>query len=360
MTMRVLAKDFRRLCESGQINDAGKDLIVIGKSVVADITTPDDVGAGADDIVRTFTISTADVDREGDTISISGWEIGNFERGGAVLWSHASFDPPIATPVRTWVEGNALKSTARFTPKDLYPFGHMIGQMVAAGYSRSTSVGFRPLQWAENQERGGWYPTDFLKQELTEWSVVNVPANPEALADAKALGIDIAPMRDFASRCLDLGRSMGGLLEERDAMEQLYRVAGGEPKRIFDMNKDAQKDVPQPAAPQPDPPKEPTKAERLAELRAAAARAKDSTKQLAAACEDRLQELAGEVAVVVADLQEVAGDEDAAEAVRKCFGDSAVSEALEPDGGLVVSREDLPGFLRAVADPQGIELDSEE
>ena len=56
----------------------------------------------------------------------------------------------------------------------------------ADGFLSATSVGFRQLTWdfTEDEERGAddWWPgIVFHTQELVEFSIVTVPANPEAL-----------------------------------------------------------------------------------------------------------------------------------------------------------------------------------
>jgi len=198
MSTRLDVHGFKELLNSGVTPD--KDIVVC--HAIASQAKEDSYG-GESERVLTFTISTGDVDREGDTIAPDGWRLDNFNRGGSVLWSHLRSEPPIGRPLRTWVDGDALKSTAQFTSRDENPFGYMIYGLAKAGYSRSASVGFRALKYAENRERGGWYPTDFLEQELTEWSVVNVPANPNALQEARSLGVDVAPMQLWASRLLD-------------------------------------------------------------------------------------------------------------------------------------------------------------
>ena len=52
-----------------------------------------------------------------------------------------------------------------------------VARMVKAGYLTSTSVGFKPLQWTPNRDTGGRIFTDV---ELLEFSIVPVPANPQA------------------------------------------------------------------------------------------------------------------------------------------------------------------------------------
>ncbi|KPJ59097.1 MAG: hypothetical protein AMJ46_12585 [Latescibacteria bacterium DG_63] len=169
----------------------------------------------------TWVISTAAVDRDNDTIDPNGWQLNDFIKGGSVLWAHDRKAPPVAKPLATWVEDGQLKSRAQFTDQDENPFGYMTFKLAKGGYVRSSSVGFLPIQWRYNQERGE-YAVDFLKQILLEWSVLAVPSNPEALLEARSKGIDLAPMVSWAEMALD-GDS--GLLLPRETLEAVHKAA---------------------------------------------------------------------------------------------------------------------------------------
>jgi len=75
-----------------------------------------------------------------------------------------------------------------FNDKSFDAFGWSIGERVKAGVIRAGSVGFRALEIEipskEDAPNGGKDGTAliFRKQELLEFSICNVPANPFALA----------------------------------------------------------------------------------------------------------------------------------------------------------------------------------
>jgi len=174
-------------------------------------------------LIKTFTISTPTVDREGDRL-LPNWELNNFQKGGSVLWGHDSRTTPhhvIAAPMATWQEGDALKSRAKFTPAEINPTGFMVHQLIEFGALRSSSVGFLPKEWKiiDDTARYGY---DFEKLELLEWSVVPVPANPEALVDAKAHGIDVDPFVSWAEEVLDKGSDL--VVVEKDLLEAAWKV----------------------------------------------------------------------------------------------------------------------------------------
>jgi hypothetical protein len=185
---------------------------------------------GEDGLLLEMTISTADQDRDGDTISVRGWELEDYKKNPVVLWAHSHGDPPVGKSTRIWISNEKLRSQTRFTPHDLNPFGHMVGRLYEEGYMRATSVGFLPLEWEEARERAGdgpWFmPMDFKRQSLLEYSTVPVPSNPHALADAKAKGVvDLSPMVDWAEKVLDeAGEGEKGLWVPRKTVESIYSL----------------------------------------------------------------------------------------------------------------------------------------
>jgi HK97 family phage prohead protease len=147
-----------------------------------------------------FTISTASMDRDRDVISLDGWDFSNFAKNPVVLWAHNYRQLPVGRSSVPYRSGNKLKADVIFTPKGLDAFNDTVFSMYRLGFMRAVSVGFRPRKWNINEERRGY---DFIEQELLEFSAVPVPANPEALMDAKGAGIDIEPLRKWARMLLD-------------------------------------------------------------------------------------------------------------------------------------------------------------
>lgn len=166
-----------------------------------------------------FIISTASVDRDNDTISVDGWKTDNYRKNPVVLWAHDGRQPPVAKSLEEKVENLALKSTALFATKDLYPFGYMIGQMYAQKFLNAVSVGFDPIKYAWVEDKDRPWGIDYIEQHLLEYSCCPVPANPEALVDAKAAGIDMEPMVDWVVRVLD-----GSLFIPKEKAEQIYKT----------------------------------------------------------------------------------------------------------------------------------------
>ena len=161
----------------------------------------DEVKAEGEGRTIRFRITTDAVDRERDILSPAGWKLDNFLKNPTVLWAHDYRQPPIARAREIIATEHGLSSLAEFPPKGTYAFADTVYDLLKGGFLNATSVGFAPLKHAYNEERRG---VDYLEQELLEFSVVPVPANPEALVEARATGIDLQPMKQWAKAVLDL------------------------------------------------------------------------------------------------------------------------------------------------------------
>lgn len=147
-----------------------------------------------------FTITTSDVDRENDTIDASGWVLDNYLRNPVVLFAHDYRQPPVGVSRAVSHYDRGLKSVCEFVDPTKYAFAGTIAALVEMGALRATSVGFRTLEWTYDETRGG---INFLKQELLEYSIVPVPANPHCLIEARGAGVDVEPLREWAARTLE-------------------------------------------------------------------------------------------------------------------------------------------------------------
>lgn len=117
--------------------------------------------------------STQVVDRMGEVIDQSGWDLKNFKKNPILLWGHDHSEPAIGTAKGIKVVGEGKKAQLMFTPEfhDITPKAAAVKALYDAGILNSFSVGFQPIESDGNT---------YTKQELHEISAVNVPANPEA------------------------------------------------------------------------------------------------------------------------------------------------------------------------------------
>lgn len=185
-----------------------------------------------------FTISTASVDRMGDTIAVDGWKLDNFRKNPVVLWGHDSSSLPVARANKVWIEDGKLKAEAEFTPPGMTRFNDTVFDMLKAGFLNATSVGFVPLKYAFTDDPQRRFGIDFMEQELLEFSVVSIPANPEALIDAKSMGIDIEPLIDQYTAHL---AKLGLAVVSKERIERIERAATAQ--RIAESRRRRERDL---------------------------------------------------------------------------------------------------------------------
>jgi HK97 family phage prohead protease/HK97 family phage major capsid protein len=133
-----------------------------------------------------FTMSDGSVDRMGDAIEPNGWKLDNFRNNPVALFGH---NPGF--PIGKWSEVTIRDDKLIGRLSLINPVSDRMREIhaaVDAGVLRAVSVGFHSIkhQPLEGSKTGGYH---FLEQELVECSLVSVPANPNALATVKALGI---------------------------------------------------------------------------------------------------------------------------------------------------------------------------
>ena len=136
-----------------------------------------------------FILSDETVDRYGDVISSEGWKLTNFRKNPIALFGHRG-DSPIGTWRNIHVEDRALRGTLVLADEGTSPRIDEIRKLMNAGILRAVSVGFHAIKMEDRKDdEGHWLGWHFVEQELVETSLVSVPANPNALAVAKSLGI---------------------------------------------------------------------------------------------------------------------------------------------------------------------------
>jgi len=152
---------------------------------------------------KRFCFSDNAIDRMGDTIDADGWELADFNRNPVALWAHDSSQPPIGRASNVVVEGNRLMGDIEFASPETYAFADTIFRLLVDKFLNAVSVGFIPLEYSfvdNDPDRG--FGIDFKRQTLLEISVCPVPANPNALANARAKGIDTRPLIEMYERLL--------------------------------------------------------------------------------------------------------------------------------------------------------------
>jgi hypothetical protein len=172
-----------------------------------------------------FVISDATRDRCRSVLNPRGWSLENFNRNPVVGYQHTLWGdgrrPPSPDDVlgvgRAWLEGEVLVGSVTFDPADVNPLAEKVLRKLRLGSLRAASVGFIPLGEGHfglgEEGRGGPRETYYYAgQELVEFSIVNLPANPLALKRGPAA-------RDARLRAAvrALARELGGSAALGDA-----------------------------------------------------------------------------------------------------------------------------------------------
>jgi HK97 family phage prohead protease len=133
------------------------------------------------------------------------------------FFGHDVTAPPIGRMVNIFSDGMRLVGDVRFATAATYEFADTIFRLVRDGFLQAGSVGFLPLEFSYRDRPPG---VDFHRQELLEFSVVPVPANENALAQACAKGL--LGYRDAEK--LAAGKLYNGDAPDREA-DRVRRVA---------------------------------------------------------------------------------------------------------------------------------------
>lgn len=174
----------------------------VRKEVAGGITRGSDGEQGA----LLWTLSDASKDRYGDVVSVDGWNTAAYARNPVLLWAHDTEAPPVGRipDVFTEMKGDSGRLMGRmgegdWVPRDVQPFAWAVGQMVQLGFLNAVSVGFLPEEFTFNDD----WTMNFKAQELLEVSIVPVPANANALAEARSKGLWLPEIDTWLEKTID-------------------------------------------------------------------------------------------------------------------------------------------------------------
>lgn len=133
-----------------------------------------------------FIISDESVDRYNTIIKLDGWDLSNYEKNGIVAYQHITWssDPDVIIGQgRAWKEDGVLMGEVKLEPEGDNPLADKIAKKLRNGTLSATSVGFNPIEYSRGVKEHGEDPNViyFRKVDLLEWSIVNIPANPNAI-----------------------------------------------------------------------------------------------------------------------------------------------------------------------------------
>ena len=172
-----------------------------------------------------FILSTYTKDRHHTILNQESWSLENYRKNPVVAYQHnlsggmcsePNPDFIIGKSINIDIEGSgvdrSLVADAQFEPGDINPLAEKIFRKILFGSLSRSSVGFIEVgdgHYGDGEEGEGrlnetYY---FSGQELLEWSVVNIPSNP----DAGKRELDIRRMReDGYSALMYAYKELGG------------------------------------------------------------------------------------------------------------------------------------------------------
>ena len=142
-----------------------------------------------DERTITFVASDSTRDSAGTVLNQDNWDLTRFNSNGIIGYQHKVYggwddtDNPdnVIGKGHAYVEDGKLMGDITFEPKEINELAEKIYQKVLFGSLRAVSVGFLPIgkgRFGEGADAETYY---FAGQQLLEVSVVNIPANPNAL-----------------------------------------------------------------------------------------------------------------------------------------------------------------------------------
>lgn len=143
-------------------------------------------GTQSDEDPLEFVLSEESVDMMGDVIRADGWQLKNFKKNPIALMGHNHKDIlGVWTHVR--VEGKKLIGRLKLAEEGTSELIDTVRKLVEQRILKAVSVGFMPKEGEPRDKNDPWGGYEFTKSILYEVSLVAVPANPNALAIAKAI-----------------------------------------------------------------------------------------------------------------------------------------------------------------------------
>lgn len=145
-----------------------------------------------------FVLSTYTRDGHGTVLNQDGWSLDRYRKNPVVAYQHTLSGGFCTDPNPDYIIGKSLSielegegrekrlvAAVQFEPAEINPLAEKIFQKVLFGSLSRCSVGFVEVgrgKYGEKEEaKGGARETYYFSgQELVEWSIVNVPSNPDA------------------------------------------------------------------------------------------------------------------------------------------------------------------------------------
>lgn len=184
----LLQKFLRENTHSGKV-DAAVEIFKSALFQQSKITENEKTQAAGNNGIH-WIMSTFDTDRDFEKIDPCGWNLNKYIQNPVILWSHDYYIPAIGYAENVKAT-DVLEGDVVFNSREYDEFGWSIGQRVKNGSLRCGSVGFMvdEVEFLDGKDKE--CDLIYRKQELLEFSICCVPANPFARAGEKTLELPV-------------------------------------------------------------------------------------------------------------------------------------------------------------------------
>lgn len=129
-------------------------------------------------------ITTSAVDRHNENIETGGISYKDYMANPVVLYGHDYEGLPIGKTLKlTKQMGTQIKARFQLAIEE-YPFAATVYNMIKSGYLNAVSIGGIVREWSEDYR-------SIVKMDMVEFSIVPVPANPEALITSRSFEVAV-------------------------------------------------------------------------------------------------------------------------------------------------------------------------
>ena len=172
------------------------------------------------------TIAASEKVRQPPELDFEGLAFDNYLRNPVVMWAHDAIgrSPSGGLPIGRTLSlaqtgSGGIVADFEFLSED--PFAQRVKNAWDKGFLQAASVSWLPLETTPTSD-GGWRDT---RSDLLEWSIVSVPADPDALrATHQRLLDDFLGQRDTAAKSESQPASTDELIEIRQAITALKHL----------------------------------------------------------------------------------------------------------------------------------------
>jgi len=193
-------------------------------AVTTDITLFTDANFNVEkqDDATEWVMSDMSLDRDSERVDPAGADFKNFKRNPVVLWAHDYTRPAIGKIMNPKVKDGKVVGRVEFDDKETDEFAWMIGQKVKKGIISAGSIGFKPNTVEFVDEPKDSTRLVHRKWELMEFSICNVPSNPNAMAVRAEDDMDSKKVAELEAKVKELEDALAKEKEAHNVYLKLF------------------------------------------------------------------------------------------------------------------------------------------